>query len=205
MNNIFMKQIQSLYVIVILAIFACVNLQGCKSSEIDLIIVDFSLDYPLLDLKLSEIADISYIKIQGKDSARFLSSSGSFGNSIYIDSNWLFISDPSPYKKEGNTWMRKKSLAHLYMFDLKGNFIQSVVNPKNNKEGFNAISLEYDIDPLKKQIYVGSSFESYVKCYDYNGNLLGTDSLGKLYSHTFLEGNHLVCYDNDSQLIIALS
>ena len=200
-----MKQIRSRYVIMTFVVFVCVNLQGCKSSENDLIVVDFSQDYPLLDLKLSDIADISYIKLQGKDSARFLSSSGSFGNSIYIDSNWLFISDPSPYIKEGNTWMRKKSLAHLYKFDLEGNFIQSVVNPTNNKEGFNAISLEYDIDPLKKQIYVGSSFESYVKCYDYDGNLLGTDSLGKLYSHTFLEGNHLVCYDNDSQLIIALS
>ena len=200
-----MKKIITLFVIISFAVFSCINLSGCKSAEEDLIVVDFSQEYPLLNLKLSDIADISYIKLQGKDSARFLSSAGSFGNSIYIDSNWLFISDSSPYIKEGNTWMRKKSLAHLYKFDLKGNFIHSVVKPSNNEEGFNAISLEYDIDPIKKHLYVGSRFETFIKCYDYNGNLIGTDSLGKEYSHTFLEGNNLICYDNDSEVIIALS
>ena len=80
-----MKRYFPLPAIILFAVLTSINLSGCKTQEkpLSLINVDFSLEYPVMDLKISDIADISYIPLGGKDSARLLTPAQLFKNRIY--------------------------------------------------------------------------------------------------------------------------
>jgi len=195
----------------LLAALACICLSGCRTSEKapDLIVVDFSQDYPLLDLKLSDIADISYIPLQGKDSARLLSDASTLSKNIYIDSEYIFIGDFAPYTKDGEWHKFSPQNGRLMRFNSNGKYLNTVFKSKNEGEdilfGLNA---PYAVLPQKKEIYAFSAYGKFIRGFNYNGDIISTGpSLGTKYKDCIVSGdtiawifhrrqNHKIMYHN---------
>ena len=66
-----------------------VFVSACADNDSDIvngvIMYDSSKIYPKLDVKLSDLADVSFIPLGGEDSINFLTSSVSITKNIYID------------------------------------------------------------------------------------------------------------------------
>lgn len=190
------------------ALVLSINLWGCKSAETkktDIVQVDFSMEYPVLDLKLSDIADIAYIPLKGKEVANFMTRSNGFKHAICMDTGFFFIADARPYKKDGNLWISQQLASHLYMFDYDGNYIRTIVHPGEGADEFKGLAMRYNVDKRNEKIYVVCNNDSFLKVFDYNGNWLYTDSLEKDYTANYLIGNNLICYDNNSKVVLMLS
>lgn len=191
----------------LLAALACICLSGCRTSEKapDLIVVDFSQDYPLLDLKLSDIADISYIPLQGKDSARLLSHGSSLQKHIHIDEEHIFVGDFSPYMKDGKWHRFSPQKGKLELFDIEGKHLKTVFKAQNENEQITfGVDTPYEIDTEKEEIYAYSGYSRFIRTFNYNGEILAnsnTITRGEI-KHTKLFGDTLVLLNPYSQIII---
>ena len=181
-----------------------INLSGCKFSEEDIIIVDFSCEYPVLDLKLSDIAEISYIPLQGMDSVKLLSSRTSYENLIYIDDEHIFIGDFAPYKKDGEWHRFNPRYGKLMRFDAGGSYINTVFKAHNENESILfGLQTPYEIDKDKKEVYAFSAYGKFIRKFGYNGEIIansGTLSKGYKYAGRF--GDTLALFDLHSQIVL---
>jgi len=77
-----------------IVIILLISLMGCsRENSNNIITIDANENYPELDLKLSDIADISYIPLKlGKDSI-FIK--GSMPRSVFVTSDRIFVGDPN--------------------------------------------------------------------------------------------------------------
>ena len=178
---------------ILLAALACFCLCGCRTSEKapDLIVIDFSLDYPVLDLKLPDIAEISYIPLQGKDSARVLSLATALPNNIYIGSEHIFIGDFAPYRKDGEWHRFSPQSGSLMLFGCNGEYLNTVFRSKNEGEdilfGLNA---PYAVFPKKKEIYAFSAYGKFIRGFKYNGETISTGpNIGTKYKECIVSGD----------------
>lgn len=156
---------------------AGINLSGCKSSEnaSELIVVDLSQDYPVMDLKLPDIADISYIPLQGNDSAKLLSLASTLPNNIYIGEEQIFVGDFAPYRKDGEWHRFSPQDGKLQLYDSKGRYLSTIFKSKNEGEnilfGMNA---PYAVFPEKEEIYAFSAHGKFIRGFNYNGGITST-------------------------------
>lgn len=156
---------------------AGINLSGCKSTENapELIVVDLSLDYPVMDLKLSDIADISYIPLQGNDSAKLLSLASTLPNNIYIGEEQIFVGDFAPYRKDGEWHRFSPQDGRLLRYDSKGRYLGTIFRSKDEGEnilfGMNA---PYAVFPEKEEIYAFSAYGKFIRGFNYNGGIIST-------------------------------
>ena len=201
-----MKKNIFLPVSILFVLLCSINLSGCKSPEkpADLIVVDFSQEYPLLDWKLSDIADVSYIPLQGGDSAKLLSYAASFANQIHIDDERIFIGDFSPYRKDGEWHRFSPQEGKLELFDTEGKHLKTVFKSKEeNEEILFGLDCSYEIDVEKKEIYAFSAYGKFIRTFNYNGEILANSStiVEEKFKDTKLFGDTLVLLNLYSQLI----
>ena len=174
------------------------NTQAHKPMDIDL-----TKEYPVLDLKLSDIADVSYIPLKGNSNAEFKTHMHGYDNSVYIDSNYMFIADYSPteYDSETKSTTVLADAAHLYMFDRKGNFIRTIVSPGVKDSEYMGWGMNFTVHPQKEVVTVHSYTGELIKLFDFNGNFLGSHNLGKRYSQHVALGDTLLFVDYNSQYL----
>ena len=201
-----MKKNIFLPVSILFVLLCSINLSGCKSPEkpADLIVVDFSQEYPLLGWKLSDIADVSYIPLQGGDSAKLLSYAASFANQIHIDDERIFIGDFSPYRKDGEWHRFSPQEGKLELFDTEGKHLKTVFKSKEeNEEILFGLDCSYEIDVEKKEIYAFSAYGKFIRTFNYNGEILANSStiVEEKFKDTKLFGDTLVLLNLYSQLI----
>lgn len=146
-------------------------------------IIDLHKEYPGMDLKLSDIADVSYISLKGKDSAIFKTDRLEYNNAIFIDSNYIFIADCTPieYDRESKTTLVRSDAAHLYMFDTTGNFIKTIVSPGIQDDQFLGFGMNFTVHPKSEIVTVHGTTQDVMKVFDFNGNLVDCYNLGKRY------------------------
>ena len=201
-----MKRYFTLHAMVFFAVFSSIILQGCKTQEtpLSLINVDFSLEYPVMDLKISDIADISYIPLGGKDSARLLTPAQLFKNRIYIDDSLIFIGDFAPYRKDGewNRYFPQKG--KLVMFSTAGKYLGTVFKAQDNKEDILfGLRAPYEVDSDSKEIYAFSEYGRFMRAFNYSGEILSSSGSlqNEKYRESALLGDTLVLFDINSQYI----
>ena len=180
----------------------CALLISC-ASDTDIAIIDLHKEYPAIDLQLSDMADVSYIPLKGKDSAVFKTGRLEYDNAIYIDSNYIFIADSNPveYDSGSKTTYVLSDAAHLYMFDSDGNFIRTVVNPGKEENQFFGFGMNYTVHPAAETITVHGTTQNTVKVFDFNGNYKGTYNLGKRYYANTAFNDTVLFVDYTSQFI----
>ena len=201
-----MKRYFSLPAIILFAVLTSINLLGSNTQEstVSLIEVDFSKKYPIMDLKMSDIAEISYIPLGGKYSARLLSSPQFFTNRIYIDDSLIFIGDFVHSWKDGE-WIRfSPQNGKLVMFSTKGEYLSTVFKTKNNEEGILfGLNTPYEVDSDRKEIYAFSSYGRFIRAFNYSGEILSSSGSlqNEKYRESALWGDTLVLFDINSQYI----
>ena len=201
-----MKRTFHIVAMIVFAAFACINLQSCKQAEKveDLIVVDLSQEYPVLELELTDIADISYIPLKGKDSVQFLSTPSSFANNIHIDDEHIFIGDFSPYTKDGKWHRFNPKNGKLLLFDSKGNYLNTVFNSKNENETIMfGMKTPFAVVPEKGEIYAFSAYSKLIRKFNYKGDIISdSQKFEKEYGEFALLGDTIVLFDIDAQLIL---
>lgn len=180
----------------------CALLISC-ASDTDIAIIDLHKEYPAIDLQLSDMADVSYIPLKGKDNTVFKTNRHEYDNAILIEGNYLFIADgfPVEYDKESKTTTVLSDAAHLYMFDIEGNFIRTIVNPGFNENQFLGYGMNFTASPKSEIITVHGATQDVMKLFDLNGNFLGSHNLGKRYSQHVALGDTLLFVDYNSQYL----
>ncbi|MBQ7773288.1 MAG: hypothetical protein IJ383_04405 [Bacteroidales bacterium] len=188
------------FVAILYALLIC-NCAFHPSNAI--VVIDLNKEYPEVDLALSDIADVSFIPLSGGDSVAFRTNMHGYDNSIFIDSNYLFIADYSPieYDEETKTTTVLSNAAHLHMFEPDGDYIRTVVKPGMNENEFLGWGMNFTVHPNHRIISIHNVMGTEVKFFDYLGNYKGSYNLGKRY-HQCISLNDIVLFvDYYSQFI----
>ncbi len=190
---------------IILSILCAFLFGNCTLYPQDIITIDLTNEYPVLDMKLSDIANVSYIQLKGKDSAIFLTEMHEYDNAIYIDGNYIFISDCFPVEKdiETKTTYVLSDAAHLYLYDINGNFIRSIVKSGTSDNEFFGYGMNFTVHPSSETITIHGTTKDVVQIFDFYGNYKGCRNLGKRYSDNVAFNDKLMFVDYSSQYIMS--
>ena len=173
-----MKYLWHIYVIGISCLFSCAN--NVADIQDGVIVFDSRKEYPVLDLKLSELAEVSFVKIKGEDSVNFLTHAYDLPENIYVDNNRIIIGDCLPNKD-----IEPKNDHIIYLFDETGDFIRSFGrSSRNPNEWQSSTRLLYD--SLKEEVITHqiSYFGNILERYDIHGNHLSIDTLDNPYRNS---------------------
>lgn len=173
-----MKYLWHIYVIGISCLFSCAN--NVADIQDGVIVFDSRKEYPVLDLKLSELAEVSFVKIKGEDSVNFLTHAYDLPENIYVDNNRIIIGDCLPNKD-----IEPKNDHIIYLFDKTGDFIRSFCRSSRNPNDWQS-STRLLYDSLKEEVITHqiSYFGNILERYDIHGNHLSTDTLDNPYRNS---------------------
>ena len=173
-----MKYLWHIYVIGISCLFSCAN--NVADIQDGVIVFDSRKEYPVLDLKLSELAEVSFVKIKGEDSVNFLTHAYDLPENIYVDNNRIIIGDCLPNKD-----IEPKNDHIIYLFDETGDFIRSFGrSSRNPNEWQSSIRMLYDSHNEEVITHQISYFGNILERYDIHGNHLSTDTLDNPYRNS---------------------
>ena len=155
------------YLLAIVALLFC----ACASESTDVkdgvIIFDSSKEYPHMDLKLSDLADVSFIPLGGEDSVNFLTYSTSLPKSTYIDSSRIIMGDFSPWRD-----VVSKSNKSIYFFDSSGKFERSMGIWDKSKGSYPSFKRMAVLPSQEKVIAYSISYEpGELVEFSYDGNV----------------------------------
>ncbi len=156
-----MKYIHSLLCLVL------ISLLSCSTKDSSVIIVDTDNTYPLLNLKLSDVADITYIPLKSnKDSVLFINDD--ISKNIFVSKDKILIGD------------RNRVDSKLLVYDHKGNLLHQIGRKGRGPGEFLDLFL-FTADTITNEVIIYNRSDSKFIVYDINGN--------HLYDKRLLEGN----------------
>ena len=146
----------------------CTCLCGCNHNNLessDLITIDAYKNYPKLDLKLSEIADVSYIPLKTDD---VLMSDRSMTRRIFVHKDKIYIGDYYPDNPK------------LVVFDRNGNLVQFVGSMGRGPGEY--VSLHaFVVDTLTHEITIFDLRQLKFIVYNIDGKFLREKNLKEIY------------------------
>ncbi len=191
-----MKRI--LYSLILLALANSCGTPENTDVQSGIIAVDLQKEYPQMNLRLSDLADISYIQLGGKDSVNFLTDTDEISGNICMDKGLLIIGDCIPEDK----LKESKCNNEIYLFDTSGHFVRSL--GEGNKKAlslftsFKNMRVFPSINKIAVHHLVG---DNSITVYDYMGNTLNEYHADKAYFMSAVLGNKLAMYDHLSVYI----
>jgi len=172
-------------VIKIFLLFLCfVSCTGHKNNDVVDGVIQFSptRKYPLIDLNLSDIADVEFVQLKDRDSAFIFQPY--FSNNTYIEDSCIIV---------GNYTPRDFSSFGIYRFDRQGNFLNRISGYGRGPGEFASLakmSVESD-----SSILLFSLFEHKIVKVNSKGDILGSWFLPRGHSEVQLLGNSVIIYD----------
>ena len=178
------------YLLAIVALLFCACVSESTDVKDGVIIFDSSKEYPHKDLKLSDLADVTFIPLGGEDSVNFLTYSCHLPESTYIDSCRIIMGDVSPWND-----IVSKSSKSIYFFDSSGKFERSMGiwdKYKGNYPSFNRMAV---LPSQEKVIAYSISYEpGELVEFSYDGNVRVVEHLEKSYLSSVMN-DKLVLFD----------
>ena len=178
------------YLLAIVALLFCACVSESTDVKDGVIIFDSSKEYPHMDLKLSDLADVMFIPLGGEDSVNFLTYSCHLPESTYIDSCRIIMGDVSPWND-----IVSKSSKSIYFFDSSGKFERSMGiwdKYKGNYPSFNRMAV---LPSQEKVIAYSISYEpGELVEFSYDGNVRVVEHLEKSYLSSVMN-DKLVLFD----------
>ncbi len=152
-----MKHILSLLCLVLIALLSC----STKDSSV--IVVDTDESYPLLNLKLSDVADISYIPLKSnRDSVMFINDD--ISKNIYVSKDEIIIGD------------RNHVDSKLLVYDRMGNLLHQIGRKGRGPGEFLDLFI-FTADTITNEVIIYNRNDSKFIVYDINGNYLNEKRL----------------------------
>ena len=178
-------------VIKVFLFFLCfVSCAGHKNNDVVDGVIQFSptRKYPLIDLNLSDIADVEFVQLKDPDSAFIFQPF--FSRNTYIGDSCIIV---------GNYTPRDFSSFGIYRFDRQGNFLNRISGYGRGPGEFASLakmSVESDSCILLFSLQEGKIMK--VNSY---GEYLGSWFLPRGHSEVQLLGNSVIIYDRLSRYI----
>ncbi|MEG1693361.1 MAG: 6-bladed beta-propeller [Bacteroidales bacterium] len=182
-NGVFTKKAMLLFIVTSLFLFF-----GCsdQTSSSSLIIIDTSRDYPESNLKLSDVAQVTYVPLKyGKDSTIF-SNPGSLAVAVFHDT--LFILN-----------RRVPYFAQILLYDMLGNPL-SKIDRQGSGPGEYITLGNFILDTLRREIYGWDRESKKMLVYDFKGNCLREKYFDNgYYDMVNISPDYLLGYNDNSQ------
>ncbi len=176
----------------IIALIAATIFCCCAPESTDeangIIVFDNNKEYPVMDLKLSDIADIEFVQLKDEDSA-FISQPN-FSRHIYLGDNCIIM---------GNYTVYHPTSFGIYKFDGDGKFICRITGfgrGPGEVDTFAKMSVEGD-----SCLFLASALGSDIIMLDLHGNFLQSWRQPRGHSETQFIGNNAIIYDRISRYI----
>lgn len=169
---------------------------SCKSSENNVIIFNANNNYPEIDLKLSDVANVEYIQLKpGKDSILI--------NGFTNKARELFIANDKIFLLDQN---RK-----IVIYDNKGNPLTKIENIGRGPKKFVGL-IDFFADSTKSEIYCFSGDGKKMLIYDFNGKYkkhFSKDKITYFQNVNLLENSKFLGYrrvfkDDDKRPILTI-
>lgn len=136
--------------------FLILIIASCDSPEKSFAIFNANENYPEIDLKLSDVADVEYIQLNpGKDSI-LITGFTNKAREIYIANNKIFLLD---YNKK------------IVIYDRDGNPITKIADIGRGPREFIGL-IDFLADSTKNEIYCFAGDGKKLLVYDFNGKYL---------------------------------
>lgn len=114
---------------------------SCGSNTRDyvdgIIVFDNNLNYPETKLKLSDVADIRYIRLKGMDEGFLVANLNNKGGNLFTDGRTIYI----------------KQERCIYVYDMEGNPLRKLDRIGNGPEEYKYIN-SFWVDPEENSVYV---------------------------------------------------
>lgn len=129
---------------------------SCNRDNSSIVIVDANKNYPMLDIKLSDVADINYIPLKfNKDSIMFITDN--ISKNIYISKDKIIIGD------------RNQVDSRLFVYDHKGNLLYQIGRKGRGPGEFLDLFL-FTADTISNEVVIYNRSSLKFIVYDINGN-----------------------------------
>jgi hypothetical protein len=130
------------YVLFVLILCLGVSCGDHRDYADEIIVFDNTTNYPETDLKLSDVADITYIPLKGLNEGYPIGSLGNKGGNIYVDEDEGVI-----YLKQGST--------DIYVYDMSGNPLRKLSRVGRGPQEYEYVA-SFWVEPETNSIYVTS-------------------------------------------------
>lgn len=171
--------------------FLCI-VPGCREPDTDpsgLILINTHKEYPVSDLKLSDVAEVKYIPLQfGKDSILYVAPPGL---STFVFRDTLFVHNTSVSSPLDQIIAYNLSGTPLLKIDKVGRGPGEYMKPDN-----------YTVDTTSREISIWDNLLKKVIVYDFKGNLKREYKLNSPYRIVMdLGPDHFIGYNKMSRFI----
>ncbi|OFY45137.1 MAG: hypothetical protein A2X18_14505 [Bacteroidetes bacterium GWF2_40_14] len=129
---------------------------SCSTQPHDKIIeIDANKNYPELDLRLSDIADISYIPLKfGKDTMTII---GELPRQVFVTSDRIFLGDINTIDPK------------IVVYSLKGEPLYRIGDKGNGPGELVSGSFCFSVDTIKKEVYIWGTREEQLYVFSLEG------------------------------------
>ncbi len=179
---------------IIIAITAL--LFGCSSPDTDeingVIVFDNNKEYPTLDLKLSDIADIEFVKLEDNEEALLVRP---YMTRAYIDDNYILLGDKLPGDYDPD-------VTKVYLFDRQGNYLRTICRGGRGPGELSSSYYDIMVTPDAQNILITQNWgHGQIMKFDFNGNLLNYINSDNSHENTAIIGNNILLYYEMSQYV----
>ncbi|MDR2911854.1 MAG: 6-bladed beta-propeller [Alistipes sp.] len=113
--------------------------QGGGDYVDGVIVFDNSIDYPVLDLRFSDVAEVTYVPLKGVDEGYLLGSMYQYGNEISIDEDDIYI---------------RQENGGIYVFDRLGNPLRKLDRRGRGLGEWGQGNFNFWVEPESNSVYV---------------------------------------------------
>ena len=167
---------------------------GCSLPDTDeingVIVFDNNKEYPTLDLKLSDIADIEFVKLE--DSKEALLTHPMIIRA-YIDDNYILLGDKIPGDYDPD-------ITKVYLFDRQGNYLRTICRGGRGPGELSSSYYDIMVTPDARKILITQNFGD-IMTFDFNGNLINYISSDNKHRNAATIGNNILLYYEMSQFV----
>ncbi len=184
-------RLRTIFTIAAAILFCCCTPKS--TDEVNGIIVfDNNKEYPVMDLKLSDVADIEFVQLKDEDSALL---AGPQNSERYIGDNFMIISD----KVVGDQSLAN---AKVYMFDRQGNYIRTLCRGGRGPEEMSWRTVRIMVQPDSNKIFIGcTNIGRKILTFDFDGNLLNIATPQNRFRDAAITGNSILLHHDGSQYL----
>lgn len=177
---------------VAVTLFCCCTPKS--TDEVNGIIVfDNNKEYPVMDLKLSDIADIEFVQLKDEDSALLVAP---HIGTQYIGEDFIIIGDKVP----GDLSLDN---AKVYMFDRQGNYIRTLCRGGRGPGEMSYPTANIMVQPDSNKIFIGCRYSGRkILTFDFDGNLLNTTTPQNTFRESAIIGNSILLHYNSTQYVM---
>ncbi|MDD4528086.1 MAG: 6-bladed beta-propeller [Candidatus Margulisbacteria bacterium] len=173
-----------------LCLLSSILIVGCNSSD-DSYLIEFDVNknYPVYDIKLSDVAEVKYIELKGLNTFWV---NNDISAKILVCEDFILIGD------------RNSVESKLVLFDADGNFIR-IIGTYGRGPGEFLEQFTFVVDTSAQKIIVHSIDQKLFIKFDFTGNMIDYHQINERFYQTAFINNQVIGYNYRSRYFSYIS